>query len=97
MLRGHFFAVRTASFSHDGRWVVTASQFTAGLWDATTGQLVRYLQGNTKPLTGASFSQDGKWIVTGSDDGTARIVQCDVCRTLGGLEQVARRRLRNVG
>ena len=56
VLRGHFFAVRTASFSPDGRWVVTASQFTAGLWDACTGQLVLYLQGHTRPLTGATFS-----------------------------------------
>ena len=57
VLRGHFFPVRTASFSPDGRWIVTASQFTAGLWDAATGQLVLYLQGNTRPLTGATFSR----------------------------------------
>jgi WD40 repeat protein len=97
VLRGHFFPVRAASFSPDGRWVVTASQFTAGLWDALSGQLVLYLQGNTRPLTGAVFSPDGNWILTGSDDGTARIVRCDICSNLSGLEKVARQRLRNIG
>ena len=77
--------------------MVTASQFTAGLWDAATGQLVLYLQGNTRPLTGALFSPTGDWILTGSEDGTARIVQCDICRNLAGLEQLAQRRLRSIG
>jgi WD40 repeat protein len=97
VLRGHFFAVRSASFSPDGRWIVTSSQFTAGLWNATTGQLVLYLSGHTLPLTGAAFSPAGNWILTGSRDGTARIVRCDICRSLPGLEQLARERLRAVG
>ena len=84
-------SVRTAA-----GWV-TASQFTAGLWDAATGQLVLYLQGNTRPLTGALFSPTGDWILTGSEDGTARIVQCDICRNLAGLEQLAHRHLRSIG
>jgi WD40 repeat protein len=96
VLRGHFFPVRTASFSPNGRWIVTASQFTSGLWDAVSGQLVLYLQGHTRPLTGASFSPDGNWILTGSEDGTARIVRCVICRSLPGLEQAARERLREI-
>ena len=97
VLRGHFFPVRTASFSPDGQWVVTASQFTAGLWDAASGQLLLYLQGNTRPLTGATFSETGNVILTGSEDGTARVVTCDICRNLPGLEQLATQRLRNIG
>jgi WD40 repeat protein len=96
VLRGHFFPVRTASFSPNGRWIVTASQFTSGLWDATSGQLVLYLQGHTRPLTGATFSPDGNWILTGSEDGTARIVRCVICRALPGLEEAARERLREI-
>ena len=65
-LRGHFFGVRTASFSPDGRWVVTSSQFTAGLWNASTGELVLYLRGHAKPLTGASFGPN-ELIVTASE------------------------------
>ncbi len=97
LLRGHFFAVRSASFSPSGRWIVTSSQFTAGLWDASTGRLVMFLQGNAKPLTGATFSPDGTWILTGSENGSVRIVQCEICRNIEGLEQVARLRLRNIG
>ena len=93
VLRGHFFPVRSATFSPTGRWIVTASQFTGGLWDATTGQLVLYLQGHTAPLTSATFSTDGSWIVTGSDDDTASVFRCDVCRNLAGLEDVALQRL----
>jgi WD40 repeat protein len=92
VLRGHFFAVRSASFSPDGRWVVTASQFTAGLWDVASGRLVSYLRGHVKPLTTASFGPGG-WIATASEDGTARAVRCDICRSLPGLEEVARARL----
>lgn len=96
VLRGHFFPVRSASFSPDGRWIVTGSQFTAGLWDSATGQLVLYLSGPTRPLTGATFDSGGDWILSGSEDGTARIVRCDICRNLPGLEQLARERLRSV-
>ena len=96
VLRGHFFPVRSASFSPDGRWIVTGSQFTAGLWDSATGQLVLYLSGPTRPLTGATFDPGGDWILTGSEDGTARIVRCDICRNLPGLERLARERLRSV-
>ena len=88
--------VRTGSYSPDGHWIVTASYYTAGLWNARTGQLVSYLVGPTTPrLTGASFSPTGKWILTGSEDGTARVYHCVViCQTLSGLEATARARIR---
>jgi WD40 repeat protein len=94
VLVGHSLPVRTGSYSPDGHWIVTASYFTAGLWNAGTGQLVSYLVGNAKPLTGASFSPIGNWILTGSEDGTARVYQCVICRPLSGLEAAARARLR---
>ncbi len=96
VLRGHFFPVHSASFSPNGRWIVTASQFSGGLWDADSGQLILFLQGHTKPLTSASFSADGEWIITGSDDGTAGIFRCDVCRDLPGLEATASARLQSI-
>jgi WD40 repeat protein len=73
---------------------VTASQFTAGLWNAGTGQLVFYLGRHSAPLTGAGFSASGNWIVTGSQDGTARVYRCVICRPLPGLEATAAARLR---
>jgi WD40 repeat protein len=94
VLVGHFFAVNTGSFSPDGHWIVTSSQFTAGLWNADTGQLLFYLGRDAKPLTGASFSPTGNWILTGSEDGTARVYHCAICEPLAGLEATARARIR---
>jgi WD40 repeat protein len=93
-LIGHFFAVNTGSFSPDGHWIVTSSQFTAGLWNANTGQLLFYLGRHAKKLTGASFSPAGNWILTGSEDGTARVYHCTICEPLAGLEATSRARLR---
>ena len=92
-LVGHSFNVNTGSFSPDGHWIVTSSQFTAGLWNARSGQLLFFLGRDTAPLTGASFSPSGRWILTGSEDGTARVYQCVICQTLSGLEATARARL----
>ena len=92
-LLGHTFPVNTGSFSSDGQWIVTASQFTAGLWDAHTGQLVYLLGRHVKRLTGASFSPSGKWVLTGSEDGTARVFHCVICQPLPGLETAATARL----
>jgi WD40 repeat protein len=92
-LIGHFFSVNTGSFSPDGHWIVTSSQFTAGLWNARTGKLLFYLGRHAAPLTGASFSPGGNWILTGSKDGTARVYHCVICQQLPGLEATARARI----
>jgi WD40 repeat protein len=93
-LVGHSFPVYTGSFSPDGHWIVTSSQFTAGLWNAATGRLLFFLGRDTLPLTSASFSPKGNWVLTGSKDGTARVYDCVVCQPLSGLEATARARLR---
>ena len=94
VLVGHSFPVYTGSFSPDGHWIVTSSQFTAGLWNAATGQLLFFLGRDALPLTSASFSPQGNWVLTGSEDGTARVYDCVVCQPLDGLEATARARLR---
>jgi hypothetical protein len=96
VLVGHFFSVRTGSFSPDGHWIVTSSQFTAGFWNARTRQLLFYRGRDTLPLTGASFSPDGNWILTGSEDGTARVYHCVICQQLPGLEATARARIHSL-
>jgi WD40 repeat protein/serine/threonine protein kinase len=66
-----------ASFSPDGRMVVTAfgeyPDFTARVWDAASGQELTVLKGHEGSVGSASFSPDGMWIVTASLDRTARI------------------------
>jgi len=74
VLSGHEGLVRSASFSPDGKRIVTASyDRTARIWDTATGQQIALLRGHDGALSSASFSPDGKLIVTASYDTTARI------------------------
>ncbi len=63
-----------ASFSPDGRRIVTASDDkTARVWDAESGKPVGEPMRHEGLVRAASFSPDGRRIVTASDDKTARV------------------------
>ncbi|MFS8097336.1 pentapeptide repeat-containing protein [Lentzea alba] len=75
---GHFTAnastICGTAWSPDGSHIATASSDgTAGLWDATTGELVHTFIGHTDWVRAVSWSPDGTRIVTSSDDQTARV------------------------
>jgi WD40 repeat protein/heme/copper-type cytochrome/quinol oxidase subunit 3 len=71
---GHFDLIRDATYSPDGRFIVTASSDkTAQIWDAATGSSLRVLSGHSDIVNRATYSPDGRFIVTASSDGTARI------------------------
>ena len=74
-LIGHTSAVTSASFSADGKRVVTASEDqTARVWDLSGATPVAtLLSGHEARVTSASFSADGKRVVTASWDNTARV------------------------
>ncbi|MBQ9187283.1 MAG: WD40 repeat domain-containing protein [Prevotella sp.] len=74
-LKGHTGRVNSASFSPDGKLVVSASDDnTIRLWDFKTGrQIGNPLKGHTGRVNSASFSPDGKHIVSSSNDSTIRI------------------------
>jgi hypothetical protein len=70
----HQGAVNAASFSPNGRRVVTASDdATARVWDAESGKPVGEPMRHQGAVTAASFSPDGWRIVTASNDETARV------------------------
>src|SRR5262249_33592013 len=65
---------KSASFSPDGRLVVTSGfDRSARIWNAATGKRVADLVGHQGSVNDARFSPDGRLVVTASDDGTARI------------------------
>ncbi|MCF2151315.1 CHAT domain-containing protein [Desmonostoc muscorum LEGE 12446] len=71
--KGHEGSVNSASFSPDGKLIVTAgADNTARIWDFT-GKQVAELVGHQGNVKSANFSPDGKLIVTASFDGTARV------------------------
>jgi WD40 repeat protein len=105
-LVGAFGDVEAASFSPDGRWLVTAGPYTAILWRVSSGQRLVpgfYLRGHNPKyrshaahLTSASFSPDGRRIVTASLDRTVRMYDCEVCGGLDSLLRLAERRLARI-
>ncbi len=71
----HEGSVLAASFSPDGRRVVTAStDRTARVWDLSGPRPVAtLLEGHTEIVRAASFSPDGRRVLTASYDHTARV------------------------
>ncbi|MBD2604016.1 AAA-like domain-containing protein [Scytonema hofmannii FACHB-248] len=74
-LTGHQSLVNSASFSPDGKRIVTASwDKTAKVWDwDISGKLIATLTGHQYAVNSVSFSADGKRIVTASYDKTAKV------------------------
>jgi WD40 repeat protein len=95
VLSGHFGTVFDASFSPNGRWVVTGGPSTAGLWDARTGERIFFLQGHGGPVRAAAFASPFR-VVTRGDDGVRTYV-CETCRGLRALLALAERRLSVTG
>jgi hypothetical protein len=65
--------VNSAAFSPDGKWVVTASDKTARVWEAASGKEMGQPLRHDDRVNSAAFSPDGKWVVTASRDKTARV------------------------
>jgi hypothetical protein len=82
--------VNSASFSPDGRRIVTASKDnTARIWDVATRNQITVLRGHSDGLGGinsALFSPDGQRIVTASGDHTARLWDATTGTQLAVLE-----------
>ncbi|UIK20666.1 caspase family protein [Rhizobium leguminosarum] len=73
-LNGHTGVVQQATFSNDGKMILTASEdTTARIWDLTSGKQMRVFQGHRYTVRSAEFSPDGRYVVTGSSDATLKL------------------------
>ena len=73
-LIGHGDRVRSAAFSPDGRWLLTASRDgDARIFDAATGTQVRVLSAGSGAVHDAVFTADGRTVLTAGDDGVVRV------------------------
>ena len=89
IIKGHTDNVNSASYSPDGKRIVSASlDNTVKIWDAETGMELKTLDGHTDRVNFASFSPDGKRIVSASYDKTVKIWDAQTGTELKTLELV---------
>ena len=68
-LIGHTISTNTAFYSHDGRFVVSASaDRLVKIWDMTTRKCINSLVGHTAEVCYAEFSNDDKLVISTSFD-----------------------------
>jgi WD40 repeat protein len=73
-LNAHSGPLRSASFSPNGRFILTTSDdHTARVWDVKTGLEVSVLRGHSLAVLSAAFSPNGDRMITSSEDHTARV------------------------
>ena len=85
--QGHTSNVRSASYSPDGRYIVSASwDNTIKIWESSTGNLVRTLEGHTNWVNSASYSPEGRYIVSASDDKTIKIWESSTANLVRTME-----------
>ena len=76
VFNGHEWAVLSAEFSDDGKFVITASEDnTARIWDATNGKELSVLAGHTARVTSVAFApgDNPTRAVTASQDGAVKL------------------------
>ena len=87
ILRGHVGSVCSASFSPDGKRIVSASfDNSFRIWDSETGRQIVLVQMLDKPhgiIHSASFSPDGRHIVSASSDNVVRIWDAETGLQIG--------------
>jgi Tol biopolymer transport system component len=77
--------VTSATFSPDGKRIVTASEDkSVRMWEADSGKQIGVpLTGHTETVREANFSPDGKRILSASDDSTVRLWEAKSSKQIG--------------
>ena len=71
---GHTDTIASATFSPDGRYVLTtANDSTARLWNVQNGDVVRIFSGHSDLVRVGRFSPNGEMVLTAGADGTVRM------------------------
>jgi WD40 repeat protein len=90
----HHFAIADATFSSDGRWLVTAGAPLVGIWEVGDNRQLFLARGHTLgPVRSVEFSPRGWRILSAGRDGTVRTYTCEVCQRLSGLVKLGKARL----
>lgn len=68
------YPVESVAYSPDGSKILTGCfDSNAGLWDVSSGTLIRVFSGHSRGISSVAFSPDGSKVVTGSFDRTATL------------------------
>ena len=69
VLNGHDKGIIAASYSPDGRQIVTVGGTIVRIWDASSAVLIAELKVKGDNVYNAMFSKDGRYIVAGESTG----------------------------
>ena len=80
-------AVLAVAFSSDDSQIVSGSwDKLVRVWDASTGEMLKLLEGHTDYVTSVAFSSDNRRIVSGSGDKSVQVWDASTGETLKALE-----------